>query len=95
MTHKRKGSSLSQLLSSSLLAPTSETTFAAFKALPIDPARIRRASSAATYTEPDESLSDARTCKDAVDAIVESIRRACYDVGGADANFVTESDVVG
>lgn len=94
MTHKRGGSGLSQLLSSALLPPTGETTFAAFKALPIDPARTRRASTMCYRDDSDMKVDEAANCKTAVDMIVETIQRACYDTGGANGDFVTECDIV-
>ncbi|KAJ7109515.1 SacI homology domain-containing protein [Mycena epipterygia] len=75
------------------------TSFAAFKVLPIDPARTRRASSmGGTYAESSEELSGAGCCREAVDLIVDSIRRACEEMGndgGSVAGLVAEEDVVG
>lgn len=88
---------LSNILANAALASGAETTFAAFKVLPIDPARIRRASSTGgnvEYTEAADELSGASNCQEAVDLITDSIRKACEDVGGVDGNFVTSEDVV-
>lgn len=85
------------ILTNAALAGGAETTFAAFKVLPIDPARIRRGSSTGgnvEYTEAADELSGASNCQQAVDLIVSSIRRACEDVGGAHGDFVTNDDVV-
>lgn len=94
---RSKAPVLSNILTNAALAAGAETTFAAFKVLPIDPARIRRASSTggSSYAEPADELSGASSCKQAVDLIVESIRKACEDIGGADGDFVTNEDVVG
>lgn len=71
-------------------------TFAAFKVLPIDPARMRRASTGGDlmYAETADELSDASNCQEAADLIVDSIRRAREDVGVVDNGFVTNEDVV-
>ncbi|KAJ7273264.1 SacI homology domain-containing protein [Mycena rebaudengoi] len=101
----RTGSALSARLQSASAAssevPGSDrTSFAAFKVLPIDPARARRASSMGgdtTYADTAEELSGAASCREAVDLIVDSIRRACEDMGndGKAGTLVTEEDVVG
>ena len=71
----------------------SDRIFAAFKALPIDPARSRRATG--SIIEPADELSGAKNCKEAVDLMVESIAKACQDVGGGrQPNFVVEEAVV-
>ncbi|KAF8077695.1 SacI homology domain-containing protein [Lyophyllum atratum] len=88
---------LSNILTNAALATGAETTFAAFKVLPIDPARIRRGSSTGgniEYTEAADELSGASDCKEAADLIVESIRRACDDIGGTHGDFITNEDVV-
>ncbi|KAJ7219415.1 SacI homology domain-containing protein [Mycena pura] len=84
---------------------TTRTSCAAFKALPIDPARTRRASSVGSggaYVDSAEELSGAASCREAVELMVDSIRRACEEMGndgaGHDAGaggLVTEEDVVG
>ncbi|KAJ7125465.1 SacI homology domain-containing protein [Mycena crocata] len=80
------------------------TSFAAFKVLPIDPARTRRASSVGgggAYVDSAEELSGAGSCREAVDLMVDSIRRACEEmgndgkVGEKGAGLVAEEDVVG
>ncbi|KAH8827011.1 SacI homology domain-containing protein [Flagelloscypha sp. PMI_526] len=62
------------------------TSFAAFKALPVDPAHLRRAGSSFSYSNDHgaDTLSNATTCKEAVELIVESIQQ-----------FVKWGDVVG
>lgn len=75
----------------------SEWTFAAFKVLPIDPARMRRASSGGDllYAEAADELSGAASCREAVDMIVDCIRRACGDAGvDVDGGFVSDGNVV-
>lgn len=74
-------------------AQASDRVFAAFKALPVDPARSRRATGSAI--EPADELSGAKNCKEAVDLMVESIVKACQDVGGGcQPNFVVEEPIV-
>ncbi|KAJ6547710.1 SacI homology domain-containing protein [Mycena capillaripes] len=96
------GALSARLLSTS--ANDTETSFAAFKVLPIDPARTRRASSfggTAAYVDSAEELSGAGSCREAVDLMVDSIRRACEDmgndgrVGEGVSGLVVEEDVVG
>ncbi|KAI0780655.1 SacI homology domain-containing protein [Trametes elegans] len=69
-----------------------ETAFAAFKALPIDPARVRRESG--SFIQTTDELANAKNCKEAVDMIVDAIRQACKDIGNDRHDFVTEADVV-
>ncbi|KAJ7632755.1 SacI homology domain-containing protein [Roridomyces roridus] len=77
---------------------TGTTSFAAFKALPIDPTRTRRASSLGSggYVDSAEELSGAESCREAVDLMIDSIQRACEDLGN-DGNgaLVSQEDVVG
>lgn len=95
---RKNTATLSRLLINPSLASsgTGEKTFAAFKALPIDPARIRRGSSTGSgpYSETSEEVAGASNCRDVVDRIVDSIHRACQEVGGGRGNFVTNEDVV-
>jgi phosphatidylinositol 4-phosphatase len=70
----------------------SETTFAAFKALPIDPTRRQR--STGTYTEEADELAGAANSQEAVNAMVESIQRACTDVGNVRDDLVKDEDVI-
>ncbi|KAF7323093.1 hypothetical protein HMN09_00089400 [Mycena chlorophos] len=73
-------------------------SYAAFKVLPIDPTRTRRASSSGGYVDSAEELSGAGNCREAADLIADSIRRACEDVGndGSPAEaLVVDEDVVG
>ncbi|OSD08576.1 hypothetical protein PYCCODRAFT_1429632 [Trametes coccinea BRFM310] len=69
-----------------------DTVFAAFKALPIDPARARRESG--SFIQATDELANAKNCKEAVDMIVDAIHQACKDIGNDHAAFVTEGDVV-
>lgn len=84
---------LSRILSDAA-APVAgqETIFAAFKALPVDPARSRRESG--SFIQPDDELASAKNCKEAVNMIVEAIRQAGKDIGNDHRDFITESDVV-
>lgn len=106
----RKGTAASALSARLLSAAGSvgmggtETSFAAFKALPIDPTRTRRASSfggTEAYVDSTEELSGAGSCREAVDLMVDSIRRACEEMGNDGrsgegvAGLVAEEDVVG
>ncbi|KAE9409523.1 hypothetical protein BT96DRAFT_872168 [Gymnopus androsaceus JB14] len=102
-------STLSTILSNASLSspgPGSggvNTTFAAFKMLPIDPARVRRASSYGSETARDYSytsqgadeLTGAANCQEAVEMVVDVIRRACEDIGSARQKFIVDEDVVG
>ncbi|KAG6860598.1 hypothetical protein C0995_009488 [Termitomyces sp. Mi166 len=88
---------LSNMLSNTALSSGSQTTFAAFKVLPIDPARTRRGSSfggSVDYIDAADELSSAASCQEAAEMIVDNIQRACEDIGGAQGEFVKEEDVV-
>lgn len=71
---------------------TGGTTFAAFKALPVDPTRTRRGTG--SFIEPASELTTAANCQEAVNTIVDIIQQACQDVGNESGDFVRESDVV-
>ncbi|KAH7889626.1 SacI homology domain-containing protein [Phlebopus sp. FC_14] len=72
-----------------------DTSFAAFKALPVDPARVRSGFSAG-YAEPADDLTGAVTCKEVVDIVADAIKRACQEVNRAlPDDFVAEADIVG
>ncbi|KAH9001323.1 SacI homology domain-containing protein [Lactarius akahatsu] len=102
------GSRLSRLLSSTAPPPPSPivdgsaagtTSFAAFKALPIDPARTRRGDDGSTFVEPadaPEEFAGASTCREAVDHMVDCIVRACADAtgGGDSVSIVRQEDIV-
>lgn len=92
----RKGATISSALSNVGLPPSAEQTFAAFKVLPVDPAQMRGASTGGDlmYAEAADELSGASSCQQAANLIVDSIRRACEDVGAIDDRFVTREDVV-
>ncbi|KAI0345325.1 hypothetical protein BDW22DRAFT_1426997 [Trametopsis cervina] len=88
-----KNAKLSRILSNAAVPVlTNEVTFAAFKALPIDPARGRRENG--SFYEPADELTGATDCKQAVDLMVDAIFRACADAGGARGDFVKDKDVV-
>ncbi|KAM6500271.1 SacI homology domain containing protein [Amanita muscaria] len=73
----------------------SDKTYAAFKVLPVDPARIRRSSSTGdgAYAEVSDEMNNAATCREAVDLITSSIERASREAGGGVS--VKDEDVVG
>lgn len=89
---------LSNFLSESSFstAGAGQQNFAAFKVLPIDPARGRRMSSAtsALYSDTSDEMHGAESCKEAVDLVVERIQNACEDVGGGQGDFVANEDIV-
>ena len=66
--------------------------YAAFKALPIDPARSRKETG--SFFEPANDVTGATNCKDAVDLMVDSIHKACLDVGNGHVHLVSDNDVV-
>ncbi|KAF9246453.1 SacI homology domain-containing protein [Melanogaster broomeanus] len=75
-------------------AQAGDTSFAAFKVLPVDPARVRSGSTTG-YAEPADDLAGATTCKEVVDLIADAIKNACQDMGSAtNDNFVFEEDIV-
>jgi hypothetical protein len=88
-----KNAQLSRILSNAA-APTltNDVTFAAFKALPIDPARGRRENG--SFYEPADELTGATSCKEAVDLMVDSIARACAEAGDTREDLVKTGDVV-
>ena len=91
----RNATALSKILSDfSATATSSESTFAAFKVLPIDTARRQETSSGSVVVEHAEDMAAASTCKEMSDIMVAAIRRACEDVGGGQGQFVLEADVV-
>ncbi|KAI5121013.1 hypothetical protein M0805_005959 [Coniferiporia weirii] len=67
-------------------------SFAAFKALPVDPARARRMTG--SFEEAADNLCWAKTCKEAVESIVGSVQQAVKDAGAERSDFVLESDIV-
>lgn len=84
---------LARVLANTAEIPGSETAFAAFKALPIDPTRVTRGSGSG-FTEPADELTGASSCQEAVDLMVDDIQRACRDVGNGHSEFVKMADVV-
>ena len=89
----RRANTLSKILSNAT-APVlnKDTTFAAFKVLPIDPARSRRENG--SFFEPADELTGVSNCKEAVDVMVDAIHRACQEAGGARGEFIKQEDVV-
>lgn len=69
----------------------SDTCFAAFKVLPVEPARIRSGSST-RYAEPADDLAGATACNQVVDMMIGVIKRACEDAGNSPV--VVNGDVV-
>ena len=89
----RRDSQLSRILSrAATTVLTGDVTFAAFKALPIDPARSRRENG--SFFEPADELTGAGNCKEAVDMMVDAIYRACIDIGNDGADLIRHGDVV-
>lgn len=65
--------------------------FVAFKALPVEVEREKRADGQDEFV----AAHPGQTCKQVVEQIVETIRKACVPIGSADVpNFVVEADVV-
>lgn len=92
LSKRWKSNILSRALSAAAPADSGETSYAAFKALPVDPARMRRTTGS---FETANELSLATTCKEVVDSIVGTIRDAVVDANGdRPATFVAEEDVV-
>ncbi|KAL0565241.1 hypothetical protein V5O48_016787 [Marasmius crinis-equi] len=95
---RRNTSSLSNILTNVSANAGADKTFAAFKMLPIDPARVRRVSSSGNgtgeYADATEELTGASTCKEAVDLVVDAILNAAQDKGAVRKGFVKEEDVV-
>jgi phosphatidylinositol 4-phosphatase len=89
----RNSPMLSKILSNVSPVFGSHTTFAAFKALPVDPTRTGPGADAG-YAEPADDLTGASTCKEAVELMVDMIRRACEDIDNPHGNLVTKGDVV-
>ena len=88
---------LSNVLVESSSFGTGKENFAAFKVLPIDPARTRRETSAISdqYVEISDEMQGASSCREAADLIVDRIYSACEDIGnGQGTRFVIEEDVV-
>ncbi|KAH9945870.1 SacI homology domain-containing protein [Epithele typhae] len=69
-----------------------ETIFAAFKALPVDPARARRETG--SFIQSQDDYTTAQNCKEAVDLIVNAIQQACKDLGNEHQGLLEEADVV-
>ncbi len=89
----RRVSALTRVLTNAAAPATDqELTFAAFKALPIDPARSRKETG--SFFEPADELTGATNCQEAVNRMVDSIHNACMDVGNGHVHLVSENDVV-
>jgi phosphatidylinositol 4-phosphatase len=91
----RRGTTLSRIISKATPSEPGELSFAAFKALPIDPARSRQGSSGsfADYAAGDD-LSDATNATEAVEIIVAALASACADMGNVTENLLVDQDVV-
>lgn len=71
---------------------SNDTSFAAFKALPVGCTHVRNGS---RYTEPADDLASATSCKEAVDLIVDAIKGACEEIGSpSEDDFISEQDIV-
>lgn len=71
------------------------TSFAAFKALPVDPVRSRRTTG--SFVETANDLTWAKTCKEATDAMVDRVYQAVIVVKAIDASdepFLVSEPVV-
>lgn len=85
-----RGSIVSNVLSEAATGGN-EHLFAAFKALPVEVEREKRPDGHDEFVAAHPGL----TCKQTVDQIVETIRKACVSIGSANVpDFVVEADVV-
>ncbi|KAG9017184.1 hypothetical protein FRB90_001450 [Tulasnella sp. 427] len=85
-----RGSIVSNVLDEAAVG-SSESLFAAFKALPVEVEREKWADGHDEFV----AVQPGQTCKQAVDQIVETIRKACVPIGSANVpDFVIEADVV-
>lgn len=94
-TSSKKTPTLSRLLSNvASTAAGGDTSFAAFKALPIDPAKSRP--EFAPIEEPAiDELVDAKTCKEKVNIVVNAIATACNEARGTvKVGLIQEGDIV-
>lgn len=87
-----RGSLLSRVLSDTTASHNDVVSYAAFKALPVDPTRMRRTTG--SFEETANELSWAKTCKEAIDSIVDTIQHAVADAGGNASDLVKEEDIV-
>lgn len=96
ITSKSRGSNiLSQILTANKETQGDEPSFVAFKALPVDPTRIRRITG--SFDETANSLLLERDCKQAVEAVVEDIYQAVVQVKGLEiekGQIVSEGAIV-
>lgn len=92
MSTRRGSNVLSRVLSEAAGDKVDSIGFAAFKALPIDPARARRTTG--SFEETADDLSWAKNCKEAVEMIVSTIQRAVEDVGGPREDIVREEAIM-
>ena len=94
-TKSRGSNILSQILKVNNEAQGDTPSFVAFKALPVDPTRIRRTTG--SFDESLDILTLERDCKQAVETVVEGIYeavRAAKDIGEDKAGFVIEGAIV-
>lgn len=92
---KRGSRSLSRILTNTAAEHGDVTSFVAFKALPIDPVRSRRTTG--SFEETANDLTWAKTCKQAVDTMVDMIFQAVLtvkDAGGEDGCFIASEPIV-
>jgi hypothetical protein len=86
---------LSKVLSNAAFSNLgSETAFVAFKALPVD-GNIGENGISEGSQSPIVTARSAKTCKESVDIVVETIRRVCIEVGTLqEPTAITEGDIV-
>ncbi|KAH8117164.1 SacI homology domain-containing protein [Phellopilus nigrolimitatus] len=83
---------LSRMLTNTAAERGDATSSAAFKALPVDPARAQRTTG--SFEETADELSWAKTCKEAIDIICNTIHKVAKDAGVGNGDFVIEHDIV-
>lgn len=92
-TVKRGTSVSSRLLEVNANEEQNAISFASFKVLPIDPARARRTTG--SFEETADDLSWAKSCKEAVEIIVDTIYQAVKDIGGENGEkFIIDAPIV-
>ena len=94
----RKRGKLSEILTNVSGGGEGELVSVALKSLPVDPARwqTRGGSGAGPGTGTGSGIG-AETCKEAVEAMVVGVKRACSEAGVVDDDdegFITEEDIV-
>ena len=92
---KKGNRSLSRILTNTAAEHGNKTSFVAFKALPIDPVRSRRTTG--SFEEAANDLTWAKSCKQAVDTMVDMIFQAvsaAKDVGCEDGCLISSEPIV-